>query len=92
MPPGDLNPLERTVLEQTARGHAKEAALRAQLALARVTSRTWTGPGFYTYFEAPCEVDAIVLAGAVIEFYDGSEDGVSGFEPPAPSWAKAGQP
>lgn len=47
MNPEDLNLLERAVLEQMAQG---------QLAYARVTSRSWIGPGFYTYLEAPHDV------------------------------------
>lgn len=134
--PEDLNPFEQAVLDEMARGHAQEAVLRAQLANARVTSRTWTGFGFCTGLEAPRdtvrplepgrpmgsswahvkgleqgmsfllwtddegvisrlegvalagEVDAAVLAGAAIEFYDVPEAGFSGFQPPPPSWAR----
>ncbi|CAN7453066.1 hypothetical protein LJR164_002971 [Phenylobacterium sp. LjRoot164] len=36
------------------------------------------------------EVDALALADAAIEFYDVPEGRFSGFQPPPPSWAKAG--
>ncbi len=138
MNPDDLNPFERAVLEEMARGHAQAAVLRAQLAHARVTTRTWTGVGFRTGLAAPREVsqpleprrpmasawahvqgleqgmtfllwtddegviaqlegvalagevDALALADAAIEFYDVPEGRFSGFQPPPPSWAKAG--
>ena len=53
----ELNSLERGVLTLLLAGDEPVlAALRAQLAVATVTSRKYTGVGFYTHFSVPDNV------------------------------------
>jgi hypothetical protein len=58
--PGPLSALERKVLTALLRGEGEAlAALRAQLAVASVLSRTHSGVGFMTRFVVPASVAVI---------------------------------
>ncbi len=61
--PGPLSALERSVLTALLRGESEAlGVLRAQLAQARVVSRTHSGVGFMTRLAVPVEVAAIATA------------------------------
>jgi len=66
-----LSALELAVMQKLLAGdHPALAALRQQLALARVRSRKETGVGFYSEFEIPLEVGKAPVRADELQFGD----------------------
>lgn len=62
-----MNELERQVLKFALHGeHPALQVLREQLAVAAVSTRTYTGVGFFTHFAVPARAPRLSSAGRVV--------------------------